>query len=171
MGRRHDLSPGGIGLGGLQKAPGAAIPNGSLIEPGPKDRQIVLALWDRLNLNAYPQPLGHPVKLGGRLPRLFEGQQAGADAVAVQAHRHLGGGGDEVLQNGQVLPGKVREAVDVEYMVLGVGALFQLLQQPGHLIPGVPLAPAAQGIVALHQQGQLLQLLGKAALGPGGGFL
>ena len=78
---------------------------------------------------------------------------------------------DQMADDRQMLPGEIREAVYVEGMVFGIIAVFQLLQQPGHLIPGIPLAPAAEGIVALHQQGQLLQLLGKAALGPGGGFL
>ena len=68
-----------------------------------------------------------------------------------------------MLQNGQVLPGKIRESVYVKHMLLGEAPLLQVLQQPGHLVSGVPLAPAAQAVIAFHQQRQLLQLLGQAA--------
>ena len=53
-------------------------------------------------------------------------------------------------------------------MLLAKAALLQLLQQPGHLIPGVPLAPGAEAVITRHQQGKLLQLLGKTALCFGG---
>ena len=133
--------------------------------------KIVPPLRDHLHLNLHPQPLGHAGQLQGGLPRFFKGGLAGAHPVAVQAHGDLGRSGHEMLQNRQVLPGEIREAVDVECMLLGIVPLLQLFQQPGHLIPGVPLAPAAQGIIPLHQQGQLLQLLGQAALRLQGGML
>ena len=168
--RPHHLGPGGIRPVNMQVLPRRASGDRPLKQPLAHDLHFILPGRDRLHLYRHMEPLGGPVKLRGRLPRFFKGQLVGSDAVAVQADGDAGAELDQVLQNRHVLPGKVREAVDVKYMLPGVVTVLQLLQQPGHLVPGVPLAPAAQAVVALHQQGKLLQLLGKAALGLGGGF-
>ena len=73
-----------------------------------------------------------------------------------------------MLQNCQMLPGKVRETVYVEGMPFSKAAFLQLFQQLSLLIPGISFSPTADGIVALQQQRQFLQFLGKAALCPGG---
>ena len=69
-----------------------------------------------------------------------------------------------MLQNGHILPGKVRKSVNVKGIVFCKVAVFQLFQKPGHLISGIPLSPDAQRVVAFHNQGQLFQFLGEASL-------
>ena len=115
-------------------------------------------------------PVGKIHQFPGSLSGLLESQQMGIHTVTVQADGNTGGNLHQMGNNRHILPGKVREAVYVKDMLLAEAALLQLFQQPGHLVSGVPLAPATEGIIALHQHGQLLQLLGKAAVGfPGGG--
>ena len=70
-----------------------------------------------------------------------------------------------MLQNGHILPGKVRETVYVKDMLRPVIAVLQPLQKPGHLVSGVSLALGAQAVIGLHHGGKLFQLLGKAAGG------
>ena len=121
------------------------------------------------DLHFHPGATGAAKQLGRRIPRLFKGQKVGILPVAVQAHRHVGGRLNEMLQNRQMLPGKVREAVYVKNVLLCKISLLHLFQEPRHLIPRVALAPAAQGVVALHQKRQLLQLLCQTAFCfPGG---
>ena len=76
-----------------------------------------------------------------------------------------------MLQNRHILPGKIRKAVYVKNMIFPVIAVFQLLQKPGHPVSGVTPALGAEAVIALHQQRQLLQLLGKGPLGRKGGLL
>ena len=130
--------------------------NGSLKQSFPHGAEGILPPRNQLHLNRDIQPLRCTVNFGSRLPRLFKGQLAGADDVTVEAHRDTGAELNQVLQNFQVLAGVVRETVDIKHMGLGIVAFLQLLQQPGHLIAGITLSLAAQSIIALHEQGQLL---------------
>ena len=171
VGCLHHLCPGGIRPADPQELGSAALLDRALEQLLPEDAQRVLPLGDLLHLHRNMQPLGSPVQLRGSLPRLLKGQLVGADAVAVQAHRNLRAELNQMLQNGHMLPGEIREAVNVKYVLPGKVPILQLLQQPGHLVPGVPLAPAAQAVVALHQQRELLQLLGQASLCLGGSGL
>ena len=152
VGCLHHLCPGRVRPADPQELGSAALLNRALEQLLPEDAQRVLPLGDLLHLHRNMQPLGSPVQLRGSLPRLLKGQLVGADAVAVQAHRNLRAELNQMLQNGHMLPGEIREAVNVKYVLPGEIPILQLLQQPGHLVPGVPLAPAAQAVVALHQQ-------------------
>ena len=113
--------------------------------------------------------LGQAQQLLGGGASFFKGHGGASRCVAGKAHHHRGILPDKIFQNRQMLPGKVREAVHIQPVRLPEVAGFQLLQHPGHKIPGVHLSPLADGIVGLQNQGQLLQLLGKASLGLGGG--
>ena len=108
--------------------------------------------------------MGNFQKLLGRLPGLFKGKQLRSRLIAVERHGNGRTKAHQVLQNGQILPGKVRKALYVEYMVFRVIAVLQLLQEPGHPVSGVPFALGAEAVVALHEKPQLLQLLGKGSL-------
>ena len=68
-----------------------------------------------------------------------------------------------MVDNGKVLSGKIRKTVYVEGMRISKAAVFQLLQQPGHLITGIPLAVGAKAIIGGKQQRKLLQLLRQGA--------
>ena len=112
--------------------------------------------------NACPLCTGQDL-LGG-ITCFFKSQQSGANAVTVHAHRNLRAIADQVLQNGHMLPGKVREPVYVEYMVSCKAAFFQLFQKLRLPIPGIPFAPGTNTVVAFQKQGKFLQLLGQTTL-------
>ena len=63
-----------------------------------------------------------------------------------------------------MLTGKVRETVYVKHMVFSKCSLFQLLQKQRFQISRVTAALRTKRIIALHQQRQLFQLLGKTSL-------
>ena len=79
------------------------------------------------DLHVHPGAAGAAKQLGRRVSRLFKGQKVGVLPVAVQAHRHVRGCLNEMLQNRQMLPGKIREAVYVKYMLLCKIPLLHLL--------------------------------------------
>ena len=169
LGGIHTLLPGRLRLYRVQDIRKLAGSDSTLKQAFPHRIQKQLIGGNHFHLDLHPGAACQPVKLSGGVPRLFKGQQAGFQAVAVHADGDLRGCLHEVVENCQILPGKIRETVYVKYVFLGKGAVLQLLQQPGHLVPGVPLAPPAQAVVAVHQQRQLLQLLGKTSLRlPGG---
>ena len=155
-------------IGGLRLA-GAQLPfccsNGkrSLEQLLPDNRQGGGIGLHQFHLNFNASSGRAAVQLLGGLPRFFKGQQRRSNLVAVDTDRNTGRGLNQMLQNGQVLPGKIRKSVYVKHMLLGKAPLLQVFQQPGHLVSGVPLALAAQAVIAFHQQRQLLQLLGQAA--------
>ena len=136
----------------------------SLEQPVPDIAQRVPPLRDRDDLHRQIHfPAGQDQLLGG-LARLFEGGMLRVDTVGGQAHGDPGGHPDQVAHDGHMLPGQVREAVYVKFVVFRKIALLQLLEEPVHLIPGVRLALGADAVVALQNQSQLLQLLGQRAL-------
>ena len=71
---------------------------------------------------------------------------------------------DQMIQNRQVLAGKVRETIDVEGMIFRKITHLHLLQQHRRLISGVSLTTGTEGIVTFQNQRQFLQFLGQAAL-------
>ena len=88
----------------------------------------------------------------------------GIYAVTVQADCHFRRSPDEVFQNRQMLTGKVWETVYVKHMVFSKRSLFQLFQKQGLQITRVTTTLRTKRIIALHQQRQLFQLLGKTSL-------
>ena len=137
--------------------------DGPLKEPAADIAQIVFALLDSLDLNGDLQGLAGQDQLLGGLTGLFKGRMLRIDAVCRQAHGDPGRKPQQMLHDGHMLPGQVRKAVYVKFMVPGKIAAFQLLQQPVHLVPGVRLALGADAVVALQDQRQLLQFLGQGA--------
>ena len=123
--------------------------------------------YHRLNLDS--RLLGQAEQFLGGGACLFKGHGGASRCVTGKAHHHRGILPDEIFQNGQVLPGKVREAVHIQPVRLRKVAGFQLFQHPSHKVPGVHLSPLTDGVIGLQNQGQLLQLLGKTSLGLGGG--
>ena len=171
QGRRHGLLPDILRPVGVQHILGSPGRNCPLEQPLPGQSQSIIRGSQAANLCPDAPALGDAVKLSGGLARLFKGQQRRIHLIAVQSNGDHGAGTDQVLQNSQILPGKVREAVYVKHMVFAVIAVLQPLQQPGHLVPGVSPALGAEAVVALHKQSQLLQLLGQASRSPGGSGL
>ena len=115
-----------------------------------------------LNLHFHPGPLGTAQKLPGSLSGFFKCQEMGAGRITVQAYGDAGRNPDEMFQNFQILPGKVRKTIYVKGVVFSEIPQFQLFQQPGHPISGVPLSPGTEAVVGRHQKGQFFQLLGQA---------
>ncbi len=153
----------------LQSFPGLALLNASLKQLFPYRAQSILPGGDHLHGNGNPRPLGGVVQSLCRFPGLFKGQQLGIYLVAVQADGDILCILHQKFQNCQVLSCKIRKSVYVKHMLLSERSFLQLLQEPGHLVSGIPLSPGAQAVVALHEQCQLLQLLGKRPLRlPGG---
>ena len=136
----------------------------ALKQPFPHRIQRHFIGLNDFDLDVRPRPVCQPVQLSRGIPRLFEGQQAGFQAVAVHADGDLRSSLHQIVKDRQILPGKVRKAVYVEHVLLSIASILQLFQQPGHLVTGVPFSPLAQTVVSIHQQGKLLQLLGKASL-------
>ena len=164
LGRCQTLLPRGICVAGMHQALGHTGKDAALKQALTHRLHGRIFPRDRLRDHRHPGLFGHLDQLTGRLCRLFKGQQMGIRAVAGDAYGDTGGNLDQMLDDGQILPGKIRETVYVEGVIPAKAAHFQLFQQPGHLISGIPLAPAAQTVVGFHQQGKLLQLLGKASL-------
>ena len=80
------------------------------------------------DLHFHPRPLGTADDLLSGIACLFKGHGGRCHPVAVKTHRHRRRILDQMLQNGKVLPGKVRKAVDIEHMLLGKVAILQLPQ-------------------------------------------
>ena len=99
----------------------------ALKQPLPQGRKGQALSGNGFDLHLHPGAAGAAKQLRRRIPRLFKGQKMGALPVAVQAHRHVGGRLNEMLQNGKMLPGEIREAVYVEYMLLCKIPLLHLL--------------------------------------------
>ena len=150
---------------GLKHALGCSILDRSLEKFLPDDIQRQRMLRDHFDLNIHTSAAGALIDLPGGVTRFFEGQHGRIHLVAVQAHRDTGRNFYKIFDDRQVLAGKVRETVYVKNMFFPKCALFQLFQQPGHLVSEIPLSPAAQAVIAFHQERKLLQLLGKAAFG------
>ena len=164
LGRRHNLLPGGIRGVNKQVFP-RKLRDSSLEQPLPHGGQGLPGVRQDFQPHFHPTALCHPDKLPGGLPRLFKGQQRGIYTVAVQGNGYQWADPDQVLQYRHILTGKIRKAVYVEHMIFPVIAVLQLLQKPGHPVSGVTPALGAEAVIALHQQRQLLQLLGKSPLG------
>ena len=169
--RRHGLLPDILRPVGAQHIPGRSNRKRALKQPLPGQGQRLLPALQAVHLHRDAPTLGNAKKLPGGLAGLLKGQQGRIHLITVQRHGNHGAGADQLLQDGQILPGEVRKAVYVKDMVLAIVAFLQLLQQPAHLIPGVPSALGAEAVIALHEQSQLLQLLGKASRGPGRSLL
>ena len=162
--RRHGLLPRVSSLIDTQPLRRDVFRQTSLEQFLTNGRQRIRLLGQTLNVYLYSPPVGDLQELLGRLPGLFKGKQFRSRLIAVERHGNGRAEAHQVLQNGQILPGEVRKALYVEYMVLRVIAVLQLLQEPGHPVSGVPLALGAEAVVALHQKAKLLQLLGKGSL-------
>ena len=129
----------------------------------PHDIQRRHMFRDDLHLNFHSRPAGTLVYFLCRRAGFLKGQQRRIHLITVQAHGYTGRNLDQVLDDGKILPGEVRESVYVKDMFFAKGSFFQMFQQPCHLVSGVPLTPAAQAVIALHQESQFFQLLRKAA--------
>ena len=131
----------------------------------PQMAQVITALFDGDDLDGDIQLLADQHQLLGGLARFFEGGMLRIDAVRRQADRHHGRRSNEMPDDGRVLAGQIRESVYVKMMIFRKIAAFQLLQQPVHLVTGIRLTGGADGLVALQDQGKLLQLLGQGTVG------
>ena len=116
-----------------------------------------------LDLYLHTSTIGTAIQFLGGISGFFKGQQSRVNLIAVQAHRYTGADPNQMFQNLQILASKIRKTVYVKNMLFPKSSLFQLFQQPGHLVSWVPLAPAAQAVVTFHQQRQFFQLLGQAS--------
>lgn len=96
----------------------------------------------------------------GSVGRLFKGRPVGIGRIAGQGHGQIPAR-HQLLQNGHVLPGEIREAHHIKSVRFRKIPVRQFFQQPIHLISGVLLAVGAKAVVGFQNQGQFLQLLGK----------
>ena len=104
------------------------------------------------NFDRNPSLLGAFDKLRRCGTRFLKSKELGANPITVQADNNMIRFPNQMLQNRQMLAGKVRKTIYVKPVIFRKITVLQLLQNPTHLIPGVTLAPLAQRIVAFQQQ-------------------
>ena len=158
--RRLSLRLDGIGVA-RRYTPGEVFLSGQLAlkQAVAKVQQRVRAAIQRLNVNFHAGMLGAAKQLRRRIGGFLKSEGIGVQAVTGKTHRHHRAFLNQMLQNRQMLPGEIRETIYVENAPGSKIILLQLIQAPGHLIPGIPEPLGAEGIVALQDQGEFFQLL------------